>query len=149
MPKHPDSRSVGRPRKAHRHDVVRFREKRISWDGGPVYLAQTGVIVGWKSVKRNTWYKVQRITTPMSGKMFGQAIWVPSHLVRPIRNPNAKDGRPFKYKRAWGTGEANKRLGGSKVRGCYCNCCVHVAVGRREILEDGSFRFEAMEDEEE
>ncbi len=141
MPKDPDRNPVGRPHKAKRHDIVRIREEKVSWDGGKVYIGQYAVVLRWRTnpSKGSTWYKVVRITGPRNGQIFGRSKWVRSHYVRPVRNPKALDGRAYKYMRAWGTVEANNRMG---ERGCSCNCCVHVAYMKSEVLEDGTFKWE-------
>lgn len=152
MPFHPDKHKGGRKRKAQPGDVITFAEWRAvapkslwqvdgederapeHWSGHPqVRVLQWAVVTGYEQRKHSGkvgkvgWYQVVRISNPVSGYMYGPAVWKRSDHIMKTK---------FKYKRGPGTVLANERLGGNKLRGCSCECCAHVEAPLGEVKRE-------------
>lgn len=129
--------SGGRPHKFRKGDVAWFARRGYSPEGDELEYKQYAVVVGYKSGKMPTHpgsYKVVRLTSPSwQGATWGGTIWVQSNRLHKI--PGLKFRRPSVVRRY----HNNRKL---EDRGCYCNCCVHMAIPPGMVNNDGSFKWE-------
>lgn len=94
----------GRPRKAQINDVVVFDKVMF------------GVVVEYRDTHKWDRYHVIR-TDKIGRNPYGDAIWLDSTEITATGKTGKRPGIVYR---------GNDRLGGDQIRGCRCNCCVHV-----------------------
>ena len=110
--------------------------KQMSLDGSTTDVLTHCVIVDFKQDGFGRgYYRVVRTLHPVNGAPYGEAVWVQPHDLVVTRHPN-------RYKTAL-IYRANERM---EERGCRCNCCPHEAIARSVINDDGTFKWEDIDD---
>ena len=108
---------MGRRHKFEIGDVVRYSD------------TDHAVVVDYRQDTRGRGeYRIVRITAP-HGKPYGAATWRKSPLVHRSEVTNRRMGMVYTYR-------ANLRLGNE--RGCFSQCCVHVAIPVNQVRKDGT-----------
>jgi hypothetical protein len=101
---------VGRPKKAAINSVVWVHSPRY---GAPFY----GVVIAYRTEVKGPRYLL--IETDKQGREpHGRAAWHEAGTFEPTGRKSMRPGRIYRK---------NEKLGGAELRGCWCQCCEHVA----------------------
>lgn len=120
---------MGRKKKFQIGDVVYF-ERESTGD------TQYGVVVDYNrlpGVSEAGYYTVIPTTSQHTqARVYGGSVQVRSNLLHSAGVDHKMHTIVSRYRN-------NKALG-QRERGCYCHCCIHIAIPPSEITKDGEFK---------